>query len=108
MSKEIHLTEIPPKLVLEAYLSGSEGEAGSYGGLDGKGPMVTLDADKGKMVLVSGFSDRIFAWRQAGGENPCPLRKKPSLAVLNAFLSGEPGYVYHRTLQKIGKFRPGI
>lgn len=108
MRNEIRLKEVPPKLVLEAYLSGSQGGPDSDGGLDGKGPMVTLDLEKKAMVLVPDFSDRVFAWRQAGKENPCPLKKKPSLEVLNAFLNHESGYVYNRTLQKIGKFRPGI
>lgn len=88
----IELKKVPSKIVLEAFLSGPSGGPGSYGGLDGKGPLVLIDLEKQAMVPVPGFQRRLRIWKKEGGLNPCPLSKRPQLQVLNAFLNHEDTY----------------
>lgn len=86
----VELRKVPRKIIIEAYISGSMGGPDSRGGLDGFGPMVLVDIEKREMVPVPGFQGRLEAWRKTGQENPCRLKRKPTLKILNSFVNHEP------------------
>lgn len=90
----VELRKVPPKIVIEAYLSGSVDGPDSFGGLDGQGPMVVIDLEKREIVTLPGFQERLEAWRKTGRPNPCPLKRKPILAVLNSLVNHERGCFY--------------
>ncbi|MDD5415617.1 MAG: hypothetical protein PHE48_01275 [Candidatus Daviesbacteria bacterium] len=101
--EKIELRSVPPKIIIQAYLSEASGGFGSYGGLDGKGPMVTIDREKGRIVVLRGsdFRGRLRRWKESGGESLCPLQQKPTLAVLNAFVNHDPRAFYDRRINQI-------
>lgn len=104
MDRQVELIRVPDKTVLEAFLSGSYGDSDSYGGLDGQGPMVIVDLRRREMVPVPDFQERLESWRRRGIPNPSPLKRKPLLRDLNAFLNQADGFVYDRSRRLIGNF----
>ena len=66
----------------------------SYGGLDGKGPMAIIDLQRREMIPLPGFQERLEVWKRTSLPKQCLLRRKPTLSVLNSFLSGKEGYFY--------------
>lgn len=58
--------------------------------------MVVVDLKRRELVTVLDFQERLEAWRKTGAANPCPLRRKPLLRILNSFINHEGYYDMNR------------
>lgn len=94
MGRSIEIKSVPPRIWVEAFLSGSHGGPNSLGGLDGKGLMVVVDLEKREMVALPGFRERLQAWRLAGGISTYHLIRKPTLADLNSLINHDHNVYY--------------
>ena len=90
---EFEQIPVPAQSLIEFYI---EGLSGSF---DKKGPVVSLDINTGRLVLLPGFCDRVQAWRESYFSNnysPVNLAQLPSTDTWNDFVNNKGYYDFQK------------